>query len=137
MNRKSRIDEELIGLGRSVLASSFYEEFSALVNKYLAAAEGDPEQQGDFLYGTLGEQSNVASVDDKAGFEPLDIRLHGPGLPEAGLPMKSIFDALAPDREIPGARIDVAGRTEFEYQSTGWIFVGGYDVLKTRRERAS
>jgi len=135
-NSESKLDEELVGLGYATLSDAFYEEYSALVNKFVAASSSSPkgwEGDDNFRYGHLSEMSNVASIKDDQPFDPLDIRVFGDELPIDGVSYSSIFQALA----TKGEKLCVNGKRCFEWRtSVGWYVAGPEKSIDSPKKKA-
>lgn len=113
------MDEELRALAMLALKNAFYEDFSALVNAYLKAAEGLDVTTFEMQ---LGETANVFSRDDKAeGDSRPNIwtqNVRG-GFDTTG--HEVLMEALEFDR---ATEVHLQGRKVFERLGGEWYFTG-------------
>lgn len=112
------MDEELKQLASLALKNAFYDDFSALVNAYIKAAEGLGD---DTFEMQLCETANVFSRDDKAEG---DIRLHiwtQNGSRFASSQHDTVLEALELDR---ATEVHLQGHRVFERRDGEWYFVG-------------
>lgn len=107
------MDEELKGLAALALRNEFYGEFSALCNKYLKAGEC----LGNDFADQLQDLCSLFGRDDKAKFEPLDIRTYN-GI--RSLECDSMVEAL----ETYDHEIWVNDKMYFELRDGEYYWVG-------------
>jgi hypothetical protein len=118
------IDSELAAEAGQVLKNLFYQDFSALVNAYIKAAEGLPITDFDYQ---LGDMTSVFGRDDNAAGEPLRISttcrdgngphthpnllaaLQEPGATKVWMLGKMVFERKSPSNEW----FDTLNTTEF------------------------
>lgn len=115
------MDEELQELAALVLRNAFWRDFSALVNKYLQAAEGlDIEAQEQMM----GNMTSIYGRDTKADTTDVSFNLwtrQGKS-PLATTSHDTMLEAL----EMPGATdVYFQGRKVFDRRDTGWYYVEG------------
>ncbi|NIF40084.1 hypothetical protein F3J14_04045 [Burkholderia sp. Tr-862] len=106
------IDEELAALGELALRNSFYREYSALVQRYLNAADGLGIKDFDYRLGEMSSPFGRADV-QSTGQVSIEVVTDGEAKPCA-----TMRDALAQT----GDSIQVGGETVFEWRETqGWF----------------
>lgn len=111
------MDDELKELAALVLRNAFWEDFSALVNRYLEAAEGLDVEDQEML---MGEMTSVYGRDELAQSRvPLSIQSAGPGY--TNFTHKTIAGAL---RQTRANQVFLQGQKVFERKDGEWFFVG-------------
>ncbi|KVD92952.1 hypothetical protein WS63_07915 [Burkholderia stagnalis] len=108
---RTDIDEELAALGELALRNAFYREYSALVQRYLNAADGLGIEDFDSRLGEVSSPFGRADV-ESAGQVSIAVVIDGEAKPCA-----TMHDAL-PET---GDAIQVCGETVFEWREPlGW-----------------
>ncbi|MEX3960255.1 hypothetical protein [Trinickia sp. EG282A] len=116
------IDTELMALGELALRNAFYREYSALVERYLNAAEGLGVDDFD---SRLAESSNPFGRADVVSPGQVSIMVVTNGQSKSCATMR---EALA----AKGGEIQIGGETVFEWrESQGW-FVAEPPVRRPR-----
>lgn len=116
----SDIDEELKGLAALALRNAFWEDFSALVNKYLEASAGldIAEQEAQ-----MGELTSIYGRSTDA--DPSDVFLNIWSQDEGGVHNTTghfaLLDAL---EHAPAEEIYVQGHRVFVRRNGEWYFTG-------------
>jgi len=110
------IDEELEGLARLALCNAFWDEFSVLVNTYIAKGRG---LDTDLLEMELGELTSVYGRDTEAGIGHMDIR----GL---GKYYRASHSTLVGSlKDVDAQKILLEGRLIFKRVRGEWNWVDG------------
>lgn len=109
-----KLDEETNQLAELALASEFYREYSALVNKFMEVGEGV-----DDLEERLQTMSNVYSRDLDAESE-----LHLNNYMQDGRKGNSGYDRISDALESGYREIYVCGKRYFELRGEDYFYVG-------------
>lgn len=113
MNKE--LDLETLKLAEQALLNAYWEDFSALVNSYLLAANG---LDTNLLRLRMGEASSVYGVHDDAPGFPLDICTTLYGGETQGY--TTLYDALSCK---DATQVWVRGKRVFELRDGEWYFV--------------
>lgn len=111
------MDEELKQLASLALKNAFYDDFSALVNAYIKAAEGLDD---DTFEMQLGETANVFSRDDEMFDGDLHPNIWTGNTSGFTTGHETLLEALEFDR---AAEVHLQGRRVFERRDGEWYFV--------------
>jgi hypothetical protein len=113
------MDEELEALVLAALCDAFWNDFSALANRYLEAAKG---LDVDTLEMQMGDHTSIYGRDDTANTSSvsLDIRTQNDGVGPSTTKFATMVDAIA----WPTAtKIYLCDKLIFEKQKGEWYFV--------------
>ena len=114
------MDEELKELAALALRNAFWEDFSALVNKYLEAAQGlDTETQEM----QMGEMTSIYGRNTDADEDdiPLNIWTQNGESKFATTGHETILEALD---HAPATEVHLRGKKVFERRAGEWHFTG-------------